>query len=257
VNVIVTGASSGIGAATALAFAEAGATVGLCARREDRQREVLERCRKTSPDSRMWTADLGQLDTLAELIARMDDDLGGADVLVNNAGVPKRKRVRAMTPEDVEGVMAMNYFSPVRLTLAMLPRMIERGHGHIVNVSSMGVHSAAFGVGAYSASKAALELFTESMYLELDGTGVHAHLFVPGTTRTEFTDDKPGNEPSMSRNAPDAATAEDVAVEIVRAVDHHGFVSYASPREHATAEAKAKDVNGFLAMAREQLKRYL
>src|SRR5688500_1503018 len=104
-KVIVTGASSGIGAATALAFAQAGATVGLCARREDRLSEVLEQCRKTSPDSLMWVADLGNLDELADLAIRMDEDLGGVDVLVNNAGVPKRKRVRAMTPDDVEGVM--------------------------------------------------------------------------------------------------------------------------------------------------------
>jgi short-subunit dehydrogenase len=158
-----------------------------------------------------------------------------------------------MTPADIEGVMALNYFSPVRLTLAMLPRMIDRGHGHVVNVSSMGVHSAAFGVGAYAASKAALELFTESMYLELDGTGVHAHLFVPGTTLTEFSDEKPGNEPSMMRNAPGAATAEDVAAELVRAIDHHGFVSFASAKELATAEHKAQDINGFLAVARERL----
>ena len=65
--------------------------------------------------------------------------------------------------------------------------MIERGRGDIVNVSSMGVHLVAFGVGAYSASKAALELFTEALYVELPGTGVRAHLVVPGTTATEFS----------------------------------------------------------------------
>ena len=92
-----------------------------------------------------------------------------------------------MTADDVESVMAMNYFSPVRLTLALLPRMLERGRGDIVNVSSMGAHLVAFGVGAYAASKAALELFTESLYVELPGTGVRAHLVVPGTTATEFS----------------------------------------------------------------------
>src|SRR5207302_2812669 len=133
------------------------------------------------------------------------------DVLVNNAGVPKRRRDRALTADDVEGVMAINYFSPVRLTLAVLPRMIERGCGHIVNVSSMGVHSAAFGVGAYSASKAALELFTESLFLELPGTGVRAQLFVPGTTLSEFSDPKPDNEPSLPRDPSQASTPEQVA----------------------------------------------
>lgn len=256
-KVFVTGASSGIGAATAVAFAEAGATVGICARREDRLAEVLERCRKVSPDSRSWTADLSDLDSLQSLAARVDDELGGVDVLVNNAGVPKRRRALAMTPADVEDVMAMNYFSPVRLTLAFLPRMVSRGSGDIVNVSSMGVHSAAFGVGAYSASKAALELFTESLHLELSNTGVRARVLVPGTTRTEFSDDKPGNEPSMVRDATSYATAEEVAAAIVAAVGREEFISYATERDRQGSAAKAADPNAFLATTREALSRFL
>lgn len=256
-NVVVTGASSGIGAATARAFAMRGHTVGICARREDRLADVLDRCRTTAPASRMWPADLGELDSLEGLVARMDDELGGIDLLVNNAGVPKRRRVRAMTPDDVESVMAMNYFSPVRLTLAVLPRMLERGAGHVVNVSSMGVHSAAFGVGAYAASKAALELFTEAMHLELADTDVRAHLLVPGTTRTEFSDDKPGNEPSMARAATDYATPETVAAAIMACVDDDRFVTWATEREAGTALAKGADPNAFLASAREALRAYL
>ena len=119
----------------------------------------------------MWVVDLADLDGIDEFAATADAELGGIDVLVNNAGIPKRRRTTTMTADDVESVMAMNYFSPVRLTLAVLPRMVERGRGDIVNVSSMGVHLVAFGVGAYAASKAALELFTESLYVELPGTG--------------------------------------------------------------------------------------
>ena len=256
-NVFVTGASSGIGAAAAEAFAEAGHTVGICARREDRLAEVLERCRKHAPDSRMWVADLGDLEALAPLASRVEEELGGIDVLVNNAGVPKRRRVKAMAPEDVEGVMAMNYFSPVRLTLAVLPRMIERGSGHVVNVSSMGVHSAAFGVGAYSASKAALELFTESLYLELANTGVQAHLLVPGTTRTEFSEDKPGTEPSMVKDAPGFATPEEVAAAIVACVGTDDFVTYATGRDAQGSATKAADPNAFLVSARQALQGFL
>src|SRR6476620_6571138 len=117
-RVLVTGASSGIGAATALAFAQRGATVGICARREERLAQVLDACRSDSPSSRMWVVDLADLDGLDAFAATADDELGGIDVLVNNAGVPKRRRTTTMTAEDVEGVMAMNYFSPVRLTLA-------------------------------------------------------------------------------------------------------------------------------------------
>ena len=141
-------------------------------------------------------ADLSQLALIDDVAAEVTEALGGGvDVLVNNAGVPKRRSVRDMTAADVEGVMAMNYFSPVRLTLALLPGMLERDHGDIVNVSSMGVHMVAYKVGAYSASKAALEMFTESLHVELAGTGVRAHLFVPGTTLTEFSTPKDGNDP--------------------------------------------------------------
>src|SRR5664279_3905720 len=84
-HVLVTGASSGIGAALAEGFAAAGATVGICARREDRLAEVLTRCRAHSPDSRMWTVDLADLDGIAGFAAQVSDELGGVDVLVNNA----------------------------------------------------------------------------------------------------------------------------------------------------------------------------
>jgi short-subunit dehydrogenase len=248
VNVLVTGASSGIGAATARAFAARGDRVGICARREDRLAEVLA----DLPDGTSWTVDLADLDGIDAFAARADAELGGVDVLVNNAGIPKRRRTTTMTAADAEGVMAMNYFSPVRLTLALLPKMIERGRGDIVNVSSMGVHLVAFGVGAYSASKAALELFTESLYVELPGTGVRAHLVVPGTTVTEFSTPRDGNDAPLPPG-PTAATAEEVATAIVAAVESDEFVSYATPQDAATSATKSADPNAFLAQMREAL----
>ncbi|HLM17959.1 MAG TPA: SDR family oxidoreductase [Acidimicrobiia bacterium] len=247
-NVLVTGASSGIGAATARAFAARGDTVGICARREDRLAEVL----RDLPDGKAWTVDLSDLDALDEFAMRADDDLGGIDVLVNNAGVPKRRRATTMTATDAEEVMAINYFSPVRLTLALLPRMIERGRGDVVNVSSMGVHMVAFGVGAYSASKAALELFTEALYVELPGTGVRAHLVVPGTTVTEFSTPRDGNDPPLPPG-PTAATPETVGAAVVAAIESEDFVSYATETDAATAAKKAEDPNAFLAQMREAL----
>jgi len=247
-NVLVTGASSGIGAATALAFAERGATVGICARREDRLAEVVA----DLPGGRSWVVDLADLDGIDAFAARADAELGGVDVLVNNAGIPKRRRTTTMTADDAESVMAMNYFSPVRLTLALLPRMIERGRGDIVNVSSMGVHLVAFGVGAYSASKAALELFTESLYVELPGTGVRAHLVIPGTTITEFSTPREGNDPPLPPG-PTAATPEEVAAAIVASVDSDQFVSYATARDADSSATKAADPNAFLAQMRDAL----
>jgi short-subunit dehydrogenase len=253
VRVLVTGASSGIGAATAVAFAAHGATVGICARREDRLAEVLERCRVDAPESRMWTVDLGELDALDDFAGTVVAELGGVDVLVNNAGVPKRRKATAMTPADVEGVMAMNYFSPVRLTLALLPGMVERGSGDVVNVSSMGAHMVAFGTGAYAASKAALELFTEALYLELAGTGVRAHLLIPGGTVTEFSTPKDDNDPPFPQDPATLAAPEEVAAAVVACVDSDQFVSFATARDADTAATKAADPNAFLTGMRERL----
>src|SRR5712671_668107 len=90
-HVLVTGASAGIGAALAEGFAKRGATVGICARRSEKLNEVLERCRVHAPDSKAWTVDLADLDGLADFAKRASAELGGIDVLVNNAGIPKRK----------------------------------------------------------------------------------------------------------------------------------------------------------------------
>ena len=92
-HVLVTGASAGIGAGLAEGFARRGATVGICARRADRLDEVLARCREHAPESRAWTIDLADLDGLDAFAQRVSDELGGIDVLVNNAGIPKRSTV--------------------------------------------------------------------------------------------------------------------------------------------------------------------
>jgi len=250
---LVTGASSGIGAASAVALAEAGAAaVALCARREERLREVLERCREHAPDSAMFPADLVDLDSLPALAQRVEAELGPVDLLVNNAGIAKRRRMPDLTVAELDGVMRINFYAPVVLTGALLPGMVERGHGRIVNVSSMGTRSAALRVGAYAASKAALELWTEGLMLDLLGTGVRAQLLVPGTTKTEFSRASADNEPPFppDPNAQEPAAVAAALIALLRSDDFEGF---ASDAHAATSHAKRSDPNAFLASVREHL----
>jgi short-subunit dehydrogenase len=251
--VLVTGASSGIGAATAVAFARAGAVVGLCARRADRLAAVRAHCEELTPGARSWVADVAELDGLRGLVARVEDGIGGLDVLVNNAGIPKRRRVAGLTLTDVTEVTTVNYLAPVELTLAALPGMLERGRGDVVNVSSMGAHSLAVGTAAYAASKAALDLFTEALALELVGTGVRAHLFVPGSTNTELSTPRDGNDPPFPADPALVADAEEVAERLVACVGDERYVTFATERDETTFTTKQADVNGFLADMRQRL----
>ncbi|MGH9024762.1 MAG: SDR family NAD(P)-dependent oxidoreductase [Acidimicrobiia bacterium] len=184
-NVLVTGASSGIGAALAEGFARAGAVVGICARREERLQEVLARCREYSADSQSWVVDLADLEGVTTFAKKADDALGGVDVLVNNAGIPKRRHARDLDPTVVEAVMAINYFSPVRLTLALLPGLIER-QGRIVNISSVAARLGPPREAAYAASKAALSVWSECLKVDLADTSVGVHIVNPGVIDTEL-----------------------------------------------------------------------
>lgn len=249
-RVVVTGASSGIGAATAIEAARSGATVALVARRADRLADVLAVCRQHSPASQMVVADLSELDAIDDVASALTDALGAVDVLINNAGVPKRRGVAALTPDDVEGVMRINYFSPVRLTLALLPGMIERADGDIINVSSMGVHMAAFRVSAYSATKAALEMFTEGLHLELGGTGVRARVFIPGSTESEFSTSKEGNDDPFPRDPKTVATSEEVGAALVASLADDRFITYATARDAASSAMRNADPEGWLANLR-------
>ena len=178
-RVLVTGASSGIGAAVARELARAGATVGLCARRTDLLAGVLDDCRRSVPACRSWRVDLSDTAGLAGFARRVEDELGGIDVLVNNAGLALHGAGATMSWEDVEYLTRLNYLAPVRLTQAVLPAMLSRGAGQVLAVSSMAARLSTPGEAAYAAAKAALATFFEALAAELEGSGVGVHLVYP------------------------------------------------------------------------------
>ena len=239
-SVLVTGASSGIGAALAPLLAERGARVGIVARRKDRLEEILERC---GPDARMWVADLGDVDGAVQVAREADAHFGGLDVLVNNAGMPKRRHVTALTPDEVEETMRVNYLSPVRMTLALLPGMLERGRGCIVNVTSLGGRLGIKHEAAYCASKFALSGFSESMHVDLFDTPIDVRLVLPGAIDTEIWD-QPNNEDPIYDGPKEPP--EDVAAGILAAIEGDEFEHYL-PDMKAIVEMKTSDVGGFLA----------
>lgn len=255
-HVLVTGASSGIGAALAEGFAQRGATVGICARREDRLREVLARVQEHSPGSRMWTIDLADLDALEAFAHQVDRELDGVDILVNNAGIPKRRAVTALTPDVVEAVMAINYFSPVRLTLALLPTLIARS-GRIVNISSVAARLSPPSEAAYAASKAALTAWTECMQVDLGiaGHDVRLHVVNPGVIDTELFH-LPDNDPTIATI--EALPVDAIVQPIVDQLDQDVFEIYVPDWFAGIVGAKypetGKFLEGSIAWAREQAK---
>jgi NAD(P)-dependent dehydrogenase (short-subunit alcohol dehydrogenase family) len=241
---LVTGASAGIGAAIARELAKAGVTVGICARRKDLLEEVLADCRASSPDSRSWVVDLAELDGIGAFAADVERELGTIDILVNNAGIPKRRHVRELSIAEVDAVMAINYLSPVRLMLALLPGMVARGEGHIVNVSSIAARLGPAREAAYAASKAAITAFSESMSVDLFGTGVYVHVVNPGVIDTELFH-LPDNEPTLS-DLP-AERPEDLARAVREQLEQGGFELWFPAWFKDVAAAKAADIEPFLA----------
>jgi NAD(P)-dependent dehydrogenase (short-subunit alcohol dehydrogenase family) len=182
-RILITGASSGIGEAGAEKLARAGGKVIVVARRQELLDAVAARITAAGGDATAHTCDLSDLDAIDELVATLEKDLGGIDILINNAGRSIRRPLAESLDRwhDVERTMTLNYFSPLRLIRGLAPGMRERGDGHIINVSTWGVlneSSPLFSV--YNASKAALTAVSRVIETEWSRDGVHSTtLFYP------------------------------------------------------------------------------
>jgi len=182
-RILLTGASSGIGEAAAAKFAELGATVVLTARRADLLETVAARINVTGGAAIARPCDLSDLDAVDQLAADVEADLGGIDILINNAGRSIRRPLAESLERwhDVERTMMLNYYSPLRLIRGLAPGMLERGDGHIINVSTWTVMNESSPLfAAYNASKSALTSVSRIIETEWGTKGVHSStLFYP------------------------------------------------------------------------------
>jgi short-subunit dehydrogenase len=243
--ILVTGASTGIGAATARALGKAGARVGLVARRKELLDQVAQETLDAgAPEVQVWAADLADLPKAEAVALEAWDRFGGLDALVNNAGAPKRKHVTRLTTDEVESIMTLNYFSPVRMTLALLPKMLERGSGVIVNVASLAGRVAPPREAAYAGSKFALNGFSEVMAVDLYDQPVHIRLIQPGPIETPIWGDVPDNEAPAYDG--EFYPPEDCADAILELLTTDTFEIYVPPTLKDIAAIKGQDVEGFI-----------
>lgn len=185
---LVTGATSGIGRATAGQLAALGAHVVLSGRDEARGQAAVEAIRADGGAADFVATDLHDVDSVRHLATRAAELGGGhVDVLVNSAGIFPFGATADTTPEDIDEIFAVNVRAPYLLVAAIAPTMAERGHGAVVNVTTMVSEFGAAGMGLYGASKAALVLLTKSWAAEFGPSGVRVNAVSPGPTRTEGT----------------------------------------------------------------------
>jgi short-subunit dehydrogenase len=182
-HVLVTGASSGIGAAIAEEYLGRGARVSLVARRRDRLEAIAARDKTTS---HVIAADLADHARAADIVAEAERALGPVDVLVNNAGVQILGRMHETPWADVEHLMKLDVFAPLRMTMAVLPGMIARGHGAIVDIASMAALAPTPGMTFYNAAKAALGAASEGLRSEVAPHGVHVVTVYPGPVQSDM-----------------------------------------------------------------------
>jgi NAD(P)-dependent dehydrogenase (short-subunit alcohol dehydrogenase family) len=221
---VVTGASSGIGRATALTLARAGATVVATARRESLLQQVSAACREHSPDSCHIAGDLREKAFAEKLVEDAVERFGRIDILVNNAAVPMHRPLYEISVEEAEEVMRLNFLSCLWTCFAAIPHMLIQGEasengGVIVNVSSFAATVVPTYETIYAASKGAMNSFTRGLWNDLAGSGIHCVLVIPGPIDTEIWDKFEDDNAYSGRRYP----AQLVADEILTAINKRRF----------------------------------
>jgi len=208
-TILVTGASAGIGAATAVALGAAGAKVLVHGRDADRTAEIAAACAGTA-----LLADLAEPAEIARLAAQAQEH-GPLDAVVLNAGRGHSGPFVAMTDAEIDDLLALDLAGVVRLARRVLPGMLERGRGRLCFVSSIAGRTGVAGEAVYAAAKAGVDAFAESLRLELAGSGVGVSVVVPGVVETGFF---AARGRPYDRRTPKPVVASEVAAAIVTAI---------------------------------------
>jgi len=228
--VCITGASNGIGKQLAIDFAKRGAVVVGCGRSIDRLKEVLKEARQTSPESLMMGCDVSDPEQVHGMIDKVLADYGRVDILINNAGIGMRKPFHQTDLATIEEIMRVNYLGAVYCTHELLPSMIARRNGHIVNISSVAGKIGTLNMAAYCASKFAMNGWSESLYHELKPLGVKVSVVCPGPVHTGFSRDFRDSEPQSPESLYVSINA--VSDAIIRVVERD-TAEYVMPRSLA------------------------
>jgi short-subunit dehydrogenase len=216
---VVTGASGGIGEATARALAVEGATVVLAARRVQRLEEIAEGiARETGRQATPVACDVGDVGQVEDLVDRVKRDHGRCDVLVNNAGVPGGGPFAELSMEQIEKVARVNLLGVLYCTKLFLP-LLQGSKGHVVNIASLAGRYALPGAAVYTATKHAVVALSEALYHELAGDGVMVTSVNPGLVATEgfFPEDSPlWRDPVLRRFIMDPRKVAGAIVAVIR-----------------------------------------
>lgn len=185
---LITGASSGIGKATALAFAKAGIDVALVSRSQEKLEGVAAVAKEIGVEAKAFTVDLGSVAQVKTKIQAIADEFGDIDILVNNAGIGYTANLSDTSLEDWQRVMDLNITSVFQCMMAIVPGMRQRGRGTIINIASIAAKQAFAGWGAYCVSKAGLLALSQTLAQEERVHGIRVTGICPGAVNTEIWD---------------------------------------------------------------------
>ncbi len=232
--IIITGASAGIGRATAVSLSQLGANVTLTARRQERLENLAAELAHFPGRRFVLPGDIGDPAFARELVERTVAEFGRVDVLINNAGVGHKSTLAAMPLSDVQTLWDVNVMGLLAATQAALPHMLQQGYGQLINISSIVGQRPLPLSGVYCASKTAVNYLSRSLRMELRGTGITVTLVYPGLTATEFAEAKLG-EPGANRFGMNGVPPQRVAAKITAAIQKNHTEVYITPWDWAFA----------------------